>query len=106
MLMFGQDYGNKELNDSVFLNAENETYGQIQLDNILVEIGQEVVAGEVIGYLLRHRPSAHIHYMLQMNFEPVCPYKYFSPEAKGIFDALWPYIGYGTNPCNDTSLPI
>ena len=27
MLMFGQDYGNKELNDSVFLNAENKTYG-------------------------------------------------------------------------------
>lgn len=27
MLMFGQDYGNEELNDTVFLNAENKTFG-------------------------------------------------------------------------------
>ncbi len=27
MLMFGTDYGNQELNDSVFLNAENKTFG-------------------------------------------------------------------------------
>ncbi len=84
--------------------AENETFGNIQLDAILVEAGQEVTQGEVIGNLLLHRGGAHIHFMLHKNFEPVCPYLYFSEGAKTIFDALWNQIGLENNPCNGTSL--
>lgn len=84
--------------------AENETFGNIQLDAILVEIGQEVTQGELIGNLLYHRAGAHIHFMLSKNNEPVCPYLYFSAEAKTIFDDLWGQIGTSGNPCNGTSL--
>ncbi len=84
--------------------AENETFGNIQLEAILVEIGQEVTRGELVGYLLYHRAGAHIHFMLQKNNEPVCPYQYFSAEAKTIFDGLWGQIGTSGNPCNGTSL--
>ena len=82
--------------------AENETFGNIQLDAIDVEIGQEVTQGEIIGQLFLHRFGAHIHFMLHKNNEPVCPYQYFSTEAKGIFDTLWLEIGRGDTPCNET----
>ena len=84
--------------------AKNETYGQIQLDAITVETGQSVTQGDVIGQLFRHEPHAHIHYMLHKKFRPVCPYLYFNAEAKLIFDTLWSNIGYGSHPCNSTSL--
>jgi hypothetical protein len=84
--------------------AQNETYGQIQLDAITVEIGQKVTQGEIIGQLFMHEPSAHIHFMIQRKFRPVCPYLYFNTVAKSIFDTLWPLIGTGTHPCNSTSL--
>ncbi len=84
--------------------AENETFGNIQLDAIIVEIGQVVTQGELIGNLLYHRAGAHIHFMLQKNNEPVCPYQYFSADAKSIFDNLWVQIGTSSIPCNNTSL--
>ncbi len=82
----------------------NETEGNIMLDNIFVEIGQEVTAGEVIGNLLYYGPGDHIHYALMKNNELVCPYPYFSNESKVIFDNLWAQIGLGTDPCNSTNL--
>ncbi|MHA1112543.1 MAG: M23 family metallopeptidase [Promethearchaeota archaeon] len=82
--------------------AENETAGTEQLDAITVEIGQEVVAGQVIGQLIYASSGTHIHYMLHKNGEAVCPYLYFSPTAKSTFDTLWPLIGTGVDPCNIT----
>jgi len=78
----------------------NETAGQQQLDAIVIEIGQFVTQGELIGQLLYLSPATHIHYSLQKNGLAVCPYLYFSSEAKGIFDILWDQIGSSTDPCN------
>ena len=63
----------------------------------------DVTEREVIGQLFMHRPSAHIHYMLHKNFEPVCPYKYFSSEAKTLFDTLYAVIGTSSDPCDGSS---
>ncbi|MGC9781530.1 MAG: hypothetical protein HZR80_19990 [Candidatus Heimdallarchaeota archaeon] len=82
--------------------AENETFGNLQLDAMIVEIGQVVTQGELLGHLLFHRMGAHIHFMLHKNYKPVCPYLYFSSEAKTIFDTLWTQIGTSSNPCNGT----
>lgn len=82
--------------------AENETAGQEQYDAITVEIGQEVVAGDVIGQLIHLGSGTHIHYMIQKNGEAVCPYLHFSPSAKSTFDILWSSIGTGVDPCNIT----
>lgn len=80
----------------------SETAGQQQLDAIIVEIGQVVTQGELIGQLLYLSPATHIHYSLQKNGQAVCPYLYFSTEAKGIFDSLWSQIGSSSDPCNGT----
>jgi hypothetical protein len=82
--------------------AQNETFGNLQLDAIIVDIGQEVIQGQSLGQLLLHRGGAHIHFMLHKNFEPVCPYLYFSSAAKTTFDNLWVQIGFGNDPCNGT----
>jgi hypothetical protein len=82
--------------------AQNETYGNLQLDAIIVEIGQEVTAGQLLGQLFLHEPDAHIHFMLHKNNEPVCPYLYFSSDAKATFDTLYAQIGSSNNPCNGT----
>ncbi|NHJ47756.1 MAG: M23 family metallopeptidase [Asgard group archaeon] len=82
--------------------AQNETFGNIQLDAITVEIGQEITKGDILGQLFYHEPGAHIHFMLHKKNVPVCPYQYFSPEAKAIFDTLWTQIGSSSYPCNGT----
>ena len=80
--------------------AQNETYGNLQLDAIIVDIGQEVTKGELLGQLFLHHNGAHIHFMLHKNSERVCPYLYFGTEGKVIFDTLWSQIGSSSNPCN------
>ena len=82
--------------------ATNETAGQEQLDAITVEIGQEIIAGDIIGQLLYLSSGTHIHYMLHNNGQAVCPYEYFSPSVKNTFDILWTEIGYPGEPCNCT----
>ncbi|MBK5112670.1 MAG: hypothetical protein KGD59_06375 [Candidatus Heimdallarchaeota archaeon] len=80
--------------------AENETFGNLQLDALLVDIGDEVVQGQLLGPLFLHRGGAHIHFMLHKNNEPVCPYLYFSYDAKTTFDTLWSQLGSINSPCN------
>ncbi|MHA1171323.1 MAG: M23 family metallopeptidase [Candidatus Heimdallarchaeota archaeon] len=82
--------------------AQNETFGNLQLDAIIVDIGQEVTQGQLLGQLFLHRNGAHIHFMLHKNHEPVCPYLYFSSAGKVIFDTLWSQFGLISNPCNGT----
>ncbi len=97
-----------ELNKDYFLLigfeswALNETYGNYQLDEITVDVGQLINKGEVIGTLLYHRIDAHIHYALYEKGDTVCPYPFFSEEAKIIFDMLWSLYGVSILPCNET----
>ena len=81
---------------------ESATAGEQQLNALVVEVGQVVTQGELIGQLLYLSPGTHIHYSLQKNGQAVCPYLYFSVEAKGIFDNLWSQIGSSSDPCNGT----
>ncbi|MFW9923615.1 MAG: hypothetical protein ACFFDW_10065 [Candidatus Thorarchaeota archaeon] len=83
--------------------AENETFGQLQYDAIVVEIGQKLVTGQFIGQLFMHRPAAHIHFMIQKEGECLCPYQFFSTDAKAQFDVLWDIIGICDSPCGDTT---
>ncbi len=83
--------------------ARNETYGNLQLDAILVEVNQTIIQGQLLGQLLMHEPSAHIHFGLYKIYDTVCPYQYFSPEAKAIFDYLWVALNCDGIPCNDTT---
>ncbi len=99
-----------DINDAfeLLIGFENfnssEAAGQQQLDAIVVEVGQVVTQGELIGQLLYMSPYTLIHYSLLKNGKAVCPYLYFSPEAKATFDLLWPQIGSSTDPCNGTTL--
>ncbi len=113
-LTYNEDYGfwaagvSFDINDAfeLLIGFENfntsETAGQLQLDALDIEIGQVVTQGELIGQLLYLSPGTHIHYSLQKNGVAVCPYLFFSPEAKAIFDVLWDDIGSGVDPCNGT----
>ncbi|NHJ05501.1 MAG: hypothetical protein EAX90_11805 [Candidatus Heimdallarchaeota archaeon] len=84
--------------------ARNETFGNIQLDSIIIELDQEIIQGQLIGELLIHEPSAHIHFGLYKGVDAVCPYQYFSAEAKAIFDTIWLECHPGDNPCNITTI--
>jgi len=84
--------------------ARNETFGNIQLDSIIIELNQEITQSQLIGELLIHEPSAHIHFGLYKGVDDVCPYQYFSAEAKAIFDAIWLECHLGDNPCNITAI--
>jgi hypothetical protein len=86
-----------------FENFSNDTEaGNQQFAAITVEVGQQIVAGDIVGQLLYLSPFTHIHYMLQKSGEPVCPYAHFTPEAKTTFDTLWLEIGSAGEPCNTT----
>jgi len=79
--------------------AVNETYGQMQRDAILVNQGQYVEANQSIGSLLVHGSGAHIHFGIYSNNEDKCPYSYFSPSAKAIFEAHFYSVNYTQHWC-------
>ncbi len=83
--------------------ARNESFGNYQLDSIVVNVNQNITQGELLGQLLMHEPSAHIHYGLYKKIDAVCPYQYFSTDAKIIFDYLWVELSSIGIPCNETS---
>jgi hypothetical protein len=58
--------------------------GQIQYNNILVEEGQLVAQGEIIGYLYsaENPKRAHVHFTLFKNAIPICPEPYFTQAAR------------------------
>ncbi|WEU40874.1 MAG: M23 family metallopeptidase [Candidatus Odinarchaeum yellowstonii] len=73
--------------------AENETYGALQFQAIIVRVGQFVAANQTIGNLLCHGSYAHIHFGLYFNEEAVCPYPYFTPSAQSTFQELYMKVG-------------
>ena len=82
-----------------------------QRDAIIVEVGDIVERGEVLGKLFCHGPGAHIDFGLLDQGEDACTYQYFSEAAKTIFDSLWDLYGYGddfwyTPPYTNTILAI
>lgn len=82
--------------------ALNETFGDIQKDAIVVEVNHYVSRGEVLGELLYHGDGTHIHFGVKYKGNDVCPYNYFSNEAKILFDSLFAIYGVGGIPCNET----
>jgi murein DD-endopeptidase MepM/ murein hydrolase activator NlpD len=61
--------------------------GQIQLDNILVSVGQAVSKGDVIGNLLASGEGTHVHWGLFRDSESrldinTCPEPFFSSPAR------------------------
>jgi hypothetical protein len=63
--------------------ATNQSDGQIQLDNILVSVGQTVSQGDIIGYLyIVDAQYAHVDWALYKNGVAICPEPYFTPEAR------------------------
>ena len=75
--------------------AQNETYANYQRDAINVTEGQFIQEGDIIGMLLYHGEGTHIDFSMSDIEEFICPYQYFSNEAKTIFDALWDKCGFG-----------
>lgn len=78
----------------------DESLGQLQANEINVETGQYIKKGDVIGNLLCHGESAHLHFGLIYNDLEVCPYQYFNETAQLIFEIRYVAVGYPTNWCN------
>ncbi len=84
--------------------ALNESFGNIQLEAIIVKVNQIIPQGGILGQLLNHGEGCHIHFMIKYKGEPVCPYLLFSEDAKNLFDSLWAINSIGGIPCNNTSV--
>ncbi|MHA1836018.1 MAG: hypothetical protein ACTSYQ_03730 [Candidatus Odinarchaeia archaeon] len=79
--------------------AENETYGQLQRDQIIVNQGDFIEANQTIGTLLIHGKGAHVHFTVRSYDTDVCPYQYFTPEAKATFEELFYEFNPGGEIC-------
>ena len=86
--------------------AQNETYANYQRDAINVTEGQMIQEGDIIGMLLYHGEGTHIDFSMRDQDEVICPYQYFSNEAKTIFDALWDKCGYGDDSWYINPIPL
>ncbi|MFX1296066.1 MAG: hypothetical protein ACFFD2_14605 [Promethearchaeota archaeon] len=73
---------------------ENESYGILQKDAIIVNEDQYVEANQTLGDLLCHGEGSHIHFMIRKENIDYCPYTYFSPSAKSIFAAQFYLVNY------------
>lgn len=82
--------------------AENETYANLQREQVLLEVNQKVSRGTVLGTLLYHGEGCHIHFGMKYKGEGICPYLLFSPEAKAIVDTLFTLYNPTGTPCNET----
>jgi hypothetical protein len=60
----------------------------IQMDLILVSVGQMVNAGDEIGKLHMVGDGAHVHFGLLRNWVATCPYPYFEASARESILAL------------------
>ncbi|MHA1211544.1 MAG: hypothetical protein ACTSSH_03695, partial [Candidatus Heimdallarchaeota archaeon] len=99
----GFTYNWKYTFDIVFESwALNETYGNIQRDEIFVKVGQKISRGEIIGMLVYHGSGTHIHFGMKESGTDVCSYLFLSSSAKAQFDTLWLACGSGTVVCNTT----
>ncbi len=62
----------------------NQTDGQIQLDNITVQDGQSIAAGQIIGRLYAPNSNSHLHFSFFKDDEMTCPENYWTEEARTI----------------------
>ncbi|MFO7890585.1 MAG: M23 family metallopeptidase [bacterium] len=79
--------------------TSDPAHGQAQLDNILVNEGQEVTQGEIIGNLFQGTSGTHVHFGVKHKNNDICPEFYFTPAARDSIMQLihqqWP----GANMC-------
>lgn len=60
-----------------------------QIGALRVQAGREVSPGDEIGELLVGELGyPHLHYMVQINNEPVCAYSHSSENARALFDGI------------------
>jgi len=62
--------------------TDNPEHGQNQLENIMVDEGQEVSQGELIGNLFFGATGAHVHFGLYYKNDDICPEPYFTQAAR------------------------
>ncbi|MBA7545561.1 hypothetical protein ES705_37930 [subsurface metagenome] len=62
--------------------STNQTDGQAQLNNILVENGQHVIAGQIIGRLYAPISNAHVHFSFFQDDQMACPENYWTEDAR------------------------
>lgn len=62
--------------------SQHQADGTAQLNEIRVRKGQIVKAGEVIGRLCVIGDYAHVDFGLGKNGKRICPYEYFTEEAR------------------------
>ena len=79
--------------------ALNETYGQLQRDEIVVNVGQYVEANQTLGNLISHGSSTHIHFGIYSNNDDKCPYIYFSTAEKAVFEAQFALVNFSAHWC-------
>jgi hypothetical protein len=108
---FNERGGHWQTNVGLLINAEwavwygfeswalDESIGQLQRQAIIVEVGQHLLANETIGNLLVHGEYAHVHFQINTYDNAVCPYLYFTPEAKSLFDSVFYKINITANIC-------
>ncbi|OLS14773.1 MAG: hypothetical protein RBG13Loki_1606 [Promethearchaeota archaeon CR_4] len=83
--------------------ALTQDVGQLQASAILVQVGMKIAAGTQIGTLLYHGSGCHIDFGINNKSQRVCPYPYFTSEAKATFDPLFAMYNMNPNatvPCN------
>ena len=83
--------------------AFNETFANLQRDEIPLTVRQIIPQGLILGKLLYHGSGAHIHFMLKKSSNSICPYLYFSDSAKILFDELWAKYGASGVICGDNT---
>lgn len=77
----------------------DEEDGNIQMDNILVSVGQDVSQGDIIGYLHTRGSGAHIHFSLLKFWDAICPEPYFTSGARDSILFLLQQTWAGANMC-------
>jgi murein DD-endopeptidase MepM/ murein hydrolase activator NlpD len=75
--------------------ALNESYANLQRNQIIVKINQIIEQGTKIGTLLFHGSGTHIHFGMKKGTRDICAYSFFSNSSKVQFHNLWDRCGFG-----------
>jgi len=63
-------------------DTTEESVANLQLQKLVVEVGDGVTAGQLIGYLYAHGSYPHIHFVVSENDVWVDPFPYFTENAQ------------------------
>lgn len=63
-------------------DTSDDAIANLQLQKIVVEVGDKVTRGQLIGKLYAHGGFPHIHFAVSKNGEWVDPFPYFTEEAQ------------------------